>query len=227
MWVNWVIIGSGNGLSPAVHQKPSTKSMLTLCHDNLQGNMNQKWKMFLFRKLCYALCWTLLIYADWATSSQWLQMFWHQISARPSATTMLNWLWLYCLTSHVVWHRYHSTAIKSHWERVGGWQVISRFVLSQQRHAVCCLQYVSHFTMVVTLFRLECANSVMSSIRPVQQIPQCTSPMSHNAPFCNRNVHVCTFLLQNGALWDIYLMHCGICETGLLADIGSSLFHNG
>ena len=27
--------------------------------------------------------------------------------------------------------------------------------------------------------------------------------------FCNRNVPVCTFLLQNGALWDTYLMHCG------------------
>ena len=26
---------------------------------------------------------------------------------------------------------------------------------------------------------------------------------------------VCTFLLQNGALWDVCLMHCGICEMGL------------
>ena len=33
-------------------------------------------------------------------------------------------------------------------------------------------------------------------------IPQCTS--------------VCTFLFQNGASWDIYLMYCGICEMGLL-----------
>ena len=24
-----------------------------------------------------------------------------------------------------------------------------------------------------------------------------------------------TFLLQSGALWDICLMHCGICEMGL------------
>ena len=32
-------------------------------------------------------------------------------------------------------------------------------------------------------------------------IPQCTSPISHNAPFCNRNV--CPHLLQSGALWDI------------------------
>ena len=47
------------------------------------------------------------------------------------------------------------------------------------------------------------------------KIPQCTSPISHNAPFCNRNVHVCTFLFQNGALWDNWLMHCGICEVGV------------
>ena len=35
------------------------------------------------------------------------------------------------------------------------------------------------------------------SIRPIAQITQCTSLISHNVPFCNRNVHVCTFLLQN------------------------------
>ena len=51
--------------------------------------------------------------------------------------------------------------------------------------------------------------------RSISQIPQCTSPTSHNAPFCYRNVHMCTFLLQSGALWDICLMHCGICEMGL------------
>ena len=61
-------------------------------------------------------------------------------------------------------------------------------------------------------------------------------PISHNAPFCNKNVYmcahfcykmvhcgiwdtcivVCTFLLQSGALWDICLMHCGIYEISLL-----------
>ena len=53
--------------------------------------------------------------------------------------------------------------------------------------------------------------------RPAAQTPQCITPISHNAPFCNRNVHVCTFLLQNGALWDISVMHCGICEMGLIS----------
>ena len=30
-----------------------------------------------------------------------------------------------------------------------------------------------------------------SSIRLVPQIPWCTSPISHNAPCCSRNVHMC------------------------------------
>ena len=38
--------------------------------------------------------------------------------------------------------------------------------------------------------------------------------MSHNAPFGNRNA--CTSLLRNCALWDICLMHSGICDMGLL-----------
>ena len=45
--------------------------------------------------------------------------------------------------------------------------------------------------------------------RPISQIPQCIRQMSHNAPFCNRNVQG-TFLLQNGALWDMGLVDCGI-----------------
>ena len=44
------------------------------------------------------------------------------------------------------------------------------------------------------------------------EIPQCPSPMSHNPPFCNKNV--LTLLLQSGALWDIWLIHNGICEMG-------------
>ena len=52
----------------------------------------------------------------------------------------------------------------------------------------------------------------------ISQVDPYTNPtlISHNAPFCNRNVHVCAFLLQNGALWDICLVHCGINEMGLL-----------
>ena len=53
-----------------------------------------------------------------------------------------------------------------------------------------------------------------------------SSNKTHNAPITYHTMHhfvtkmrthvVCTFLLQNGALWVICLMHCGICEMGLL-----------
>ena len=44
---------------------------------------------------------------------------------------------------------------------------------------------------------------------------------SHNAPVPYPTMHhfvteICTYLLQNVALWDICLMHCGICEMDSL-----------
>ena len=51
--------------------------------------------------------------------------------------------------------------------------------------------------------------------RTISQIPRFIRQISHNALFCNRNVHTCTFLLQNGALWDMGLVNCGIWATGL------------
>ena len=44
----------------------------------------------------------------------------------------------------------------------------------------------------------------------ISQIPQCIRQITHNAPFSN------IFLLQNGALWDMGLVHCEICAMGLL-----------
>ena len=41
-------------------------------------------------------------------------------------------------------------------------------------------------------------------------IPQCTNPVSNNASFYNKNMHM-------RVLWDIRLMRREICETGLLA----------
>ena len=45
--------------------------------------------------------------------------------------------------------------------------------------------------------RIECGYLSIHCVRgrsrwskPVAQIPQCTSPISHNAPFCNRNVYM-------------------------------------
>ena len=64
--------------------------------------------------------------------------------------------------------------------------------------------------------------------RPISQIPKCICAISHNATFCDRNVHMCAHLLQNGALWDICLVHCGICEIGLLhvPALDTSFWHN-
>ena len=47
------------------------------------------------------------------------------------------------------------------------------------------------------------------------QMPQCISSISHNAPYRNWNLYTCTFLLQNGVLWDSGLMYCGIWEKNL------------
>ena len=60
-----------------------------------------------------------------------------------------------------------------------------------------------------------CSRFLCHIDRPISQIPPCIRQISHNAPFCNRNVHTCTFLLQIGALWDVGLVHCGICPKSL------------
>ena len=85
-------------------------------------------------------------------------------------------------------------------------------------HMVNFIQNI-HNRQPITQGVMGCHNSsgeLWGAYRHVAQIPQCTIPISHNAPFCNRNVHVCTFLLQNSALWYIYLMHCGICKICIL-----------
>ena len=63
---------------------------------------------------------------------------------------------------------------------------------------------------------------------PNSQISQCVRQISNNALFCNRNVHthMCTFLLQNGALWDICLTHCEICEIQAVFAVNETeIFH--
>ena len=54
-----------------------------------------------------------------------------------------------------------------------------------------------------TIFKLTMQN------RPVSQITWCASPISHNAPFCNRNVHIsvtkwCIVGYWTGTLWDLW-----------------------
>ena len=51
-----------------------------------------------------------------------------------------------------------------------------------------------------------------------------SNSISHNATFCIDVWCVCPFLLQNGVLWGICPMHCGICgicETCLFASYGT------
>ena len=53
---------------------------------------------------------------------------------------------------------------------------------------------------------------------------------SHNAPVPYPTMHhfvteMYTFLLQNGALLDIFLMHCGICEIGLASGVLAILYY--
>ena len=39
----------------------------------------------------------------------------------------------------------------------------------------------------------------------------------------NFMTEMCIFLLKNGASWDIFLMHCGIDETGLAGAINGMM----
>ena len=59
-------------------------------------------------------------------------MSWHQIGTRPSATTMLTQLWLYCHVSHI-------TAINSFWPSDTKWQHRSGSPLA--RVMACCLMH--------------------------------------------------------------------------------------
>ena len=48
------------------------------------------------------------------------------------------------------------------------------------------------------------------------KLTQCNNPCPTTHHFYKKCAHVCTFLPENGALRDICLIHCGICEMGLL-----------
>ena len=57
--------------------------------------------------------------------------------------------------------------------------------------------------------------------RPISQITQCIRRISHNAPFCNRNVHAyahfCYKMVHygTGALWDLWIISIGSCYVGI------------
>ena len=78
---------------------------------------------------------------------------------------------------------------------------------------------VSHPSLLKTRGRRRCSILTkpikwlpIRDDRPITQILQCTSPISHNAPLCNRNVHMhahfCFKIMHCG----IFVLQCGICE---------------
>ena len=62
---------------------------------------------------------------------------------------------------------------------------------------------------VLEAFCIAVVQWIVVYYRPAPQIPQCTSPISHIAPFCNRNVHISVAKLYivrylSNALWDLW-----------------------
>ena len=101
-----------------------------------------------------------------------------------------------------------------------------------QKHAAMCQSWTRNGPMLAVLDRYRPGSGIyrhvyrllarryyplvisnISSNRPISQIPQCIRNISHNASFPNRNAHMCTFRLQNGAfvgygtgtLWDLWI----------------------
>ena len=52
-------------------------------------------------------------------------------------------------------------------------------------------------------------------------IPQCTGPVSHNAPFCDRNVHIFvkTGVYLSNALWDLWDWFIGMAKDEILVQL--------
>ena len=74
--------------------------------------------------------------------------------------------------------------------------------------SVCKLQHVYYLSVTPVSIHQRLSSQILKCIRQI----------SHNTPYCKRNVRTCTFLLQNGALRDMGLVHCGlygICATSL------------
>ena len=80
----------------------------------------------------------------------------------------------------------------------------------------------------ITICQVTNSTQIMLTTDFTSNMPNRPNSQSHyapvpyppkNAPLFNRNVHACTFLLQNVALWDVCLMHCGISVIGVIVVI--------
>ena len=76
-----------------------------------------------------------------------------------------------------------------------------------------------HFPYLSSAYHIIRCNKILSL--PVcifiSLIPQCTGRISHNAPFCNRNVHACAHFCYK-------MVHCGIWEWGIFGLTQSIIF---
>ena len=80
---------------------------------------------------------------------------------------------------------------------------LSLFILGSGKELLP--SYACKYQTLLTEHRNDLSWTV-DHCRPISQITQYTSPISHNAPFLQQKcARVCTFLLQNGALWGICL----------------------
>ena len=72
-------------------------------------------------------------------------------------------------------------------------QIVQKWIQKWQSHVNIRCTYINqnhgHCDSSVNMI---CAASTCRIYRRLAQIPQCTSPISHNAPFCISNVHICT-----------------------------------
>ena len=79
--------------------------------------------------------------------------------------------------------------------------------------ATCQSSITLFFTFVITVITCYHTKGMVKIDQPPKK--------SHNTPVPYPTTHhlvteMCTMLLQNGALWNTGLVHCGICATALL-----------
>ena len=99
------------------------------------------------------------------------------------------------------------------------WTLLSRLVHPKGYTCSCLFLFCSCLITVGLHISFHITPLVLFSNRPVAQIPQWISPISHNAPFKQKCAHLCIFLWPNGTLKDVCLMHCGICEMDLFVKL--------
>ena len=78
----------------------------------------------------------------------------------------------------------------------------------------CCWRFFPPQSFIDSneiMFSQRCYKSMANAIDPSRKSQNASVPYPTMQHFVTE---MCTFLLQNVALWDICLMHCGICEMG-------------